>query len=242
MKELKQSETKVIKRSQINLNPQNPKRHTDKKVTQQKKNLQEVGYLGGVTWNEATGNIIDGHRRIKAMDLYFSYDGDNDYEIKVEAVSLDKKTEKEQMTYMALGNTKADYSLVADYANDIDLSKIGADDDELKAILSLSEKESIAVIDSLDDLIIPTQKEDEVEDEALNEAEEKTSAEELKQKVKETKQKTKEKAQERARNENAYITLSFSTYEAKAYLCELIGIDPDDANFAKGEDVIKLIE
>lgn len=75
MKELKQSETRVIKRFQINLNPINPKRHSDEKVKLQKKNLQKVGFLGGIVWNEKSGNLIDGHRRIKAMDLYYKYDG-----------------------------------------------------------------------------------------------------------------------------------------------------------------------
>ena len=52
MKELKQSETRIIKRSQINLNPINPKRHSDERIRLQKKNLQKVGFLGGIVWNE----------------------------------------------------------------------------------------------------------------------------------------------------------------------------------------------
>ena len=39
---MKQSETKIINRSQINLNPINPKRHTDEQIKQQKKNLKKV--------------------------------------------------------------------------------------------------------------------------------------------------------------------------------------------------------
>ena len=85
MKELKQSETRIIKRSQINLNPINPKRHSDERIRLQKKNLQKVGFLGGIVWNELSGNLIDGHRRIKAMDMYYKYDGtsDTDYKVKV---------------------------------------------------------------------------------------------------------------------------------------------------------------
>ena len=95
MKELKQSETRVIKRFQINLNPINPKRHSDEKVKLQKKNLQKVGFLGGIVWNEKSGNLIDGHRRIKAMDLYYKYDGtpSTDYDVKVEVVNLDDKVD-----------------------------------------------------------------------------------------------------------------------------------------------------
>ena len=60
MKELKQSETRIIKRSKINLNPINPKRHSDERVKLQKKNLQKVGFLGGIVWN---GEIGKSYRR-----------------------------------------------------------------------------------------------------------------------------------------------------------------------------------
>ncbi len=126
-KALNTSETIIIKRSQINLNPLNPKKHTTEAIKQQKKNFKKVGFLGGVTWNKLTGNLIDGHRRVHALDEHYKYDGtaETDYEVKVEAVAFDEKTEKEQMTYMAVGNTRADYSLVAQYITDIDFSEIG---------------------------------------------------------------------------------------------------------------------
>ena len=80
---MKSSETIVIKRSQIRLNPCNPKRHTDKQIAQQKSNIKKVGFLGGIVWNRQTGNLIDGHRRVMALDLIHKYDGSqNDYDIK----------------------------------------------------------------------------------------------------------------------------------------------------------------
>lgn len=163
MKEIKQSETRIIKRSQINLNPINPKRHSDEKVKLQKKNLQKVGFLGGIVWNESSGNLIDGHRRIKAMDLHYKYDGtpDTDYDVKVEVVSLDEKTEKEQLTYMAIGNTKPDIDLIANYISDIDYSDVGLDIGELNDILAIN-METPSLVDSLDDLLSPV--EDDVSD------------------------------------------------------------------------------
>ena len=94
---IKTSETSVIKRSQINLNPLNPKRHTEEAIKQQKKNLQKIGFLGGIVWNKLSGNLIDGHRRVYAMDLLYKYDGSKeaDYDIKVEVCELNEKTEKE---------------------------------------------------------------------------------------------------------------------------------------------------
>ena len=54
-------------------------------------------------------------------------------------------------------------------------------------------------------------------------------------------QQIKDNALEKQRKEEAFITLSFSTYEAKSAFCEIIGIDPDE-RFAKGETVLNMIE
>lgn len=238
MKNLKQSETRIIKRSQINLNPINPKRHTDEKVGLQKKNLQKVGFLGGVVWNERSGNLIDGHRRIKAMDLHYKFDGtpDTDYDVKVEVVDLDKKTEKEQVTYMAVGNTKADIDLIAEYINDIDYSDIGLSDTELSDILSLSGIDDITS-ESLDDLLYPASMSEDISEAGHSDK----TPEEKKAHMKEVKQQVKEAAVERQMNEDAYIMLSFSSYNAKSDFCDLLGCSVDD-KFVKGEDVLKMIE
>lgn len=225
-KKLKQSETRIIKRSQINLNPINPKRHSDERVRLQKKNLQKVGFLGGIVWNEVSGNLVDGHRRIKAMDLHYKYDGttETEYEVKVEVVNLDGKTEKEQLAYMAAGNTKPDIDLLANFVPDIDYSEIGLDTNEINDILAFSQADAISLSESLDDLISPMD-----------------SYEEKKGHMKEVKQQVKEQALQRQRNEEAYVTLSFSSFDAKSDFCDLLGISTDD-KFAKGEDVLKLIE
>lgn len=231
MKQLKQSETRVIKRSEISLNPYNPKRHTEERIKLQKQNLQQVGYLGGITWNECSGNIIDGHRRLQAMDLYYKYDGtpDTDYDVKVEVVQMTDKEEKEQMTYMALGNTRADLSLVAAYLPDIDVTMAGIDTktlEELSAFVHADVAvETLTIYD-----IAPQPKQQDTK-----------TAEEKKAAVKASKAAIKEQCRERAENEQAYITLSFSTYQAKAEFCQMLGVDAD-AQFAKGEDVLSLVE
>ena len=244
MKPLKTSETRIIKRSQISLNPYNPKRHTEERVKQQKKNLQTIGYLGGITWNELSGNLIDGHRRIQAMDLYYKYDGtpETDYDIKVEVVQLDPKQEKEQMTYMALGNTRADLELVARYFPEIDANAAGIDDAYLKELSTfVTIADPIAEIETLDiDDILPAPKEEVIIEEETEDIAEPTP-EEKKAKVKAAKEAVREQSEEKVRNESAYITLSFSDYATKAEFCEIIGTDPDCA-FAKGEDVMVHIE
>lgn len=236
-KKLKQSETIEIKRSQINLNPYNPKRHSEQKVKEQKKNIQRVGYLGGITWNKESGNLIDGHRRLKALDLYFGYDGtpQTDYSVKVEAVSLNPTEEKEQMTYMALGNTKADFSLIAEYLPEIDYSNAGIDEHDLVAIQTFIPSTDAVEIISIDELIYETPKETSTE--SVSEI----SADEKKSRIKEAKQKQIEVAGERYADLNAYITVSFSGAEEKRMFCDLLGIS-EDCKFIQGQKLLEIIE
>ena len=136
---IKGSVTEDIRRSAITLNPCNPKRHTDRQVKQQVANIKANGYLGGIVWNRTTGNLIDGHRRVQALDIIHKYDGtaDTDYTLKVEVVEFDEKTELEQLTYMAVGNSKADYNLIAQYAAQIDTAAIGLSEEEQTQLQSL---------------------------------------------------------------------------------------------------------
>lgn len=223
---MKQSETVTIKRSQINLNPINPKRHTDEQIKLQKKNLKKVGFLGGIVWNETTGNLVDGHRRITALDAINKYDGTNDYDIKVEMVKFDEKTEKEQLTYMALGNSKADYNLVAEYVDTIDYENVGISPEEYNEILKLKPSDAIENIESWEDEFIQPVHEIHVE--------EKTSEEIVKEHAEKPKM-TKEqvKAEKRFCDDVAathhedidtYIVLNFRDLEQKAIFCELLGV------------------
>ena len=242
MRKIKQSETVEIMRSQITLNPYNPKRHSDKQVSEQKKNLQRVGYLGGVTWNATTGNLVDGHRRIKAMDLINKYDGtpETDYPVKVEKVAFDDKQEKEQMTFMALGNTKADYGMIAEYLPDIDYTLAGIDDYDLSQIQSFIPSEPV-IVEAMDDFITPA--DDDEGDTAQSAEDEKPepTSQEKKTAVKEAKAAAKERAVENYKDLTAYITISFANADEKRIFCELAGIDESE-RFIQGEQVLNLIE
>ncbi len=241
-KVLKQSETRVILRSQITLNPINPKRHVADVVKLQKKNLQKVGYLGGIVWNETTGNIIDGHRRIYAMDDYYGYDGtkDTDYEIKVEVVSLDEKTEKEQLTYMAVGGTKADIDLIAEYIGDIDYSDIGLPDDVISDILSMTQ-DGIEVTTEILDFDDTGSIQNVQKSEENPTATPATTYEDKKEHMKQVKKQVKETAVQEQLDDEAYIILSFSSYRNKTDFCQMISIAPE-SRYAKGEEVTRMIE
>ena len=231
-KKIKQSDILEVMRSQINLNPYNPKRHSDKKILEQKKNLLRMGLMGGITWNRKSGNLIDGHRRIKAMDLHYGYDGTSvtDYSVKVSVVDLDKKQEKEQMTYMALGNTKADYSLIAEYLPDIDAVAAGIDDYDLSQIRSFIPTLEEIQVESFDDLISNNEEDKPV-----------PSDEEKKAKIKDAKQKQKDAIIQKAAYLDAYITISFDSEEEKQAFCDFVGVSIQD-KFVKGSTVMNAFE
>ena len=247
-KNLKTSETVIIKRSEIKLNPLNPKRHSERAVKLQKKNLQQVGFMGGIVWNKTTGNLLDGHRRIYALDMIHGYDGnDNDYDVKVEVVELDAKTEKAQLTYMAVGNTKPEKDLIARYIGDIDkdvYSDLGFEDDELKDILAIADDSSNgSVEDALSDFLSPVDvvSTDTTTEETIQADTPEMDDEAKKAHVKSIKEKTARLANERQQAENAYVILSFTTAAAKEAFIDIVGCQPD-AKFVKGEEVLKLIE
>lgn len=257
-KQIKQNESVEVMRSQINLNPFNPKRHSDKKIEEQMKNLKRVGLLGGISWNRKTGNLLDGHRRIMAMDLHYGYDGtpQTDYKVLVTAVELDEKTEKEQLTYMAMGNTQADYDLIAKYARDIDFELAGLDAYDIAEInsfmdIDLQDLDNVLPDNNdFDDFISPSLGADsddvdnsgefdslppsEVEDNMV-------SAEEKKAAVKRIKAIEKEKAANRYADLNAYITVSFANADEKRMFCEMLGI-PESDMFVKGASVLEAFE
>ena len=247
---MKNSETIVIKRSQIHLNPYNIKRHTEEQVKLQKKNFRKVGFLGGVVWNKTTGNLIDGHRRIQAMDLLNKYDGtpETDYDVKVEMVEFDEKTEKQQLAYMALGNSKADYNLVARFIEDIDYADVGLSESDYQQILHLNER-TVDIPDvgmsSFDDAFLSPVTElddtDAVTTEEIVEQHEnkpKMTAEE----VKREKQHCDDVASNRHSVQDTFVALSFESVDDKCIFCELLGLTPTNSMVIPGTEVMKLIQ
>ncbi len=220
---IKQSETRDVMRSQLHAQPYNPKKHTDKQVDGQKKNIRTFGYLGGIVWNERTGNLIDGHRRLKALDQLNKYDGSNDYPVKVEVVDFDEKAEKEQMTYMALGSTRPDYEMIAEYLPDIDYQLAGIEPYDLTQIESFLPQEPV-MIETIDDFIEPE-----------------PTHEEKKFAVKEAKKEAQQRAVENWQNVQAYITISFADAAEKRMFCDIAGLREDEM-FIAGKNILEMIQ
>lgn len=243
MAKIKTSETTIVKRSQINLNPINPKRHTAESIQLQKRNIRKVGYLGGIVWNRTTGNLIDGHRRVYALDLLNEYpDKTTDYDLKVEAVELDEKAEKVQLTYMATGNTKYDIDLIADYIRDIDESNfgdLGLSDGELSDILA-SADDSANVEDFSDFLMDDEQQDETPTTEPTPTTSGTTASGQADGHIYDVKRQIQDKLEQSDDFANAYTLLSFDNRDNKIAFFELLGMKPQ--RIVKGEDVLRLFE
>lgn len=221
-KQLKQSETVVIKRTQINFAPYNPKKHTKELIQKQLKNFKNIGFLGGIVWNSLTSNLVSGHKRIMAMDIYYGYDGTlgTTYDVKVEKVKLSDKQEKEQNIFMdvASANTKQDLTLLADLLPDIDYEGAGLEMRDIELIM-------------VEAPFTGLQSDNEP---AKNDYKELSKEfDKKKQEIKDLKKQIKE--QTALKHGEKYVTLNFSSYENKTMFMESFGYNPDDL-YVSGED------
>lgn len=225
-KALLESETVMVKRSQIKFAPYNPKRHTDDDVKKQIKNFKKVGFLGGIVWNETTGNLISGHKRLMAMDKIFGNTEDSpvNYDVKVEKVQLDAKQEMEQNIFMDARstNTQQDLELLAEMLPSIDPKEAGLEELDIQLIVaSTPELETNAAQEYKNDF------------KAIQ-----RPYEERKQEIKDLKKKIKD---ETFRQQGTpYITLSFDNYENKAQFLEVMGYD-SEMTIIKGEEFFEKV-
>ena len=141
MKENKitQPESREIQRSDINFANNNPRKITQEARKNLKANLKRVGLLGGIVWNEVTGNLVSGHQRISVIDEVNKYNPDtrtNDYLIRVEVVHMDEKTEKEQNIFMNNRSVQGDFDsdMLKDMLDGIDYSLAGLNDFDLNML------------------------------------------------------------------------------------------------------------
>lgn len=96
---IKQHEPIQILRSQIKTANYNPRKITQEARQKLKKNLEKQGLMGGLVWNETTGNLVSGHQRLYLLDKNEGYkqaQENTDYKVWVTAVALTEQEEKEQ--------------------------------------------------------------------------------------------------------------------------------------------------
>lgn len=257
MKELKVSETRLVKRSEIELNMRNPKIHSEENIKTQLKNIKANGILGGLVFNQRDGKLISGHKRIMAMDMYYKYDGtpETDYEVKVEVVDFDEKTALEQMTFMSgITDTKADYNRIADYIDDIDFKVAGLSEADYKAIVDLKIDEDFGMEDMetmTDGLIheappriqtpvteLPTS---ELTNEQVVQMHDEKPAM-TKEQVKAAKQHCQDVAENYMGENDLYIVLSFDSIEQKCAFCEALGIEQRPNMTIRGGEIMRALD
>lgn len=175
------------------------------------------------------------------LNKYDKSTHENDYTLRVELINVDEKTEKQLNITLNNPNVGGqwDFDALAQIVPDIDWKDAGLTDADLNMIgvdFLLQTEEENSLADALSDMMSPVTEQKEADKAAkqLERAEKVSHMKEVKQQVKENAQKTVEDME-------AYVMLSFDTYEAKVAFCERFGYDPN-MKFIKGEVFDEQIE
>ena len=228
------SESIELSRSAIRFADYNPRKLSDESRKTLKRGIKKFGLVGGIVVNRRTGlTVVSGHQRLSVMDDLQKFP-DNDYCIRVDVIDVDEKQEKELNILMNNPNAQGswDFDTRAQIVPDIDWKDAGLTDADLNMIgvdYLLQTKEESSIADALSDMMAPVTEQD-AADKAAKQLERATKVAHMKG----VKQQVKENAQKQAENMDAYVMLSFDTFEAKAAFMARFGYDPD-MKFVKGE-------
>ena len=235
------SKSVEVRRSQIKPASYNPRTISDEGRKQLKRSIKRYGVVGGIVVNQATGyTIVGGHQKVAILDEMYKYP-DNDYSLRVEMISVDRKTEKTLNIALNNGNISGswDYDALARLVPDIDYKDAGLTDADLNMIgcdFLLQAEEENSLAGALEEMMQPVTEQKEAEKAARQlERAEKVAH------MKDVKQQVKDAAQKQAQDMDAYLMLSFDTFESKAAFCERFGYDPY-MKFIKGEQFDSICE
>lgn len=118
-------EEEWIQRTQITEAPYNPRIIGEGAEKRLRKKLKTMGLLGTLIWNKRTGNLVSGHQRLKQLDVLEGYpDKVKDYEIRVTAVDLNDKEEKEANIFLNNPSAQGEWDIdaLADMFADNDMN------------------------------------------------------------------------------------------------------------------------
>lgn len=251
---IKQSETVILKRSEITPSPYNPRKITDEARKKLKANIKANGIIGGMVHNKVTGNLVSGHQKLSIADEINKYNPDtkeNDYELKVEQIEVDNKKEKELNLFF---NSRAvsgeyDYAKLALMIPDIDVELAGLDDVDMSFIeIETPEPVEIDIVTfepqaSKKEKSITQELDNSISmpETSVSEMERAESdAKERQEKIDAVK-KVKESVKENSIYEgDPYFTISFDSYENKVFFLEQFGISAD-VKIIKGEELAEKI-
>jgi hypothetical protein len=183
-------------------------------------------------WNKRTATLVSGHQRVSILDELNKYDGkkETDYRLKVEAIDVDEKAEKELNIWFNNVYVQGvwDYDKLAELIPDIDYKDAGLSDEDLQMIgidFQLQTETEKDIAQEFDSLLLPV----------VEQREAKVQA------VKEAKKRVIEEAKAKADNMDAYVMLNFETYKAKAAFMQRFGFDKNE-KFIKGELFSNMVE
>ena len=239
------SESVELNRSAIHFAGYNPRKIDEEARKTLKRGIKKYGLVGGIVVNKKTGmTLVSGHQRLSVMDELQKYP-ENDYRIRVDVINVDEQQEKELNLLMNNPNAMGtwDFDALAQIIPYIDWKAAGLTDADLNMIgvdYLLQTEEESSVADALEDLMEPVTEQREAE-KAERQAEKQLERAEKVAHMKEVKQQVKEAAQKQAEGMDAYVMLSFDTYEAKAAFCMRFGYDAD-MKFIKGEVFSEQVE
>ncbi|MCC8037287.1 MAG: DNA methylase [Bacteroidales bacterium] len=154
------SEVKTLNRSEINLCDYNPRLIDEEGRKALRRSLRKFGTLGGIIVNARNGNrVCSGNQKVAILDSIKGFP-ENDYELRVEVVDVDDKTEKEIVVVMNNQNVggKWDFDRLREMIPEIDYKNVGFTDADLSVIgvdFDFQSEGEAALTDDLADLMAP---------------------------------------------------------------------------------------
>lgn len=230
------SETREIMRSQVTPAPYNPRTITKQARAALKANVKKHGVIGGMVWNEFTGNLVSGHQKLDILDELNKYDSvtnENDYSVKVEVIYCDEKTEKELNIFFNSPSAQGewDYDMLRDVIGEIDYKQAGLSDEDLQIIgvdIQLQTDGERSLIDGIEEMGATLQQDREANKESL----------------KAKKSKVLEQAEDKVEQMNAYVVINFDSYKDKSAFMLRFGF-PATEKYINGNlfsDMIEKVE
>lgn len=236
------SESVELNRSAISFASYNPRKIDEEARKTLKRGIKRFGLVGGIVVNKRTGlTVVSGHQRLSVMDELQKYNPEtkeNDYKIRVDVIDVDEQQEKELNILCNNPNAQGswDYDALARIVPDIDYKSAGLTEADLNMIgcdFLLQTEEENNIAGALEDMMEPVREQNEQE-KAQRLAERQAEQAAKIQHMKDVKQQVKESSAKKAEDIEAYIVLSFDTFDNKAAFCQRFGYDPYD-KFIKGE-------
>lgn len=117
-----------VRRDQLKNAPYNPRVISDKARGRLKENIERIGLVSPIVWNERSGNILSGHQRVSIID---SLEKRSDYTLMVAVVDMDGAIERSQNVAMnnkeAMGDFDVEKLEELFKSDDFDLTLAGFD-------------------------------------------------------------------------------------------------------------------